>query len=311
MTYKECAEFLKKRDDFLVVTHKNPDGDCMGSAAALCSALRRAGKRAYLYPNSQVIAVLRPYVEPFYASENFVPGCIVAVDTATENMFALGFEGAVELCIDHHPSNSSYADKLLLQSQRSSCGEIVLELIKALRGNITREEADLLYIAVSTDTGCFVYSNTNAATFRAAAELMKAGADNHTINTAFFRKRSLARLRLEAMLYSGMQIHRDGKLIIASVTKEMMEKAGATEDDLDDIAGLAGRVEGSVLSVTIRETDDGGSKLSLRSNHEVNSCDICAVFGGGGHAMAAGCSLACAPDKAAVMIKEVIDEVWK
>lgn len=311
MNYKDCAEFLKKRDNYLIVTHKNPDGDCMGSAAALCSALRRAGKKAYLYPNGQVIALLRPYVEGFYAPEGYEAGCIVAVDTATEKMFALGFEGQVELCIDHHPSNSRYAPNLLLQAQRASCGEIVLELIKSLRGNISREEADLLYIAVSTDTGCFAYSNTNAATMRAAAELLKAGADNHAINTAFFRKRSLARLRLEGMIYSGMQIHRGGKLVIASVTREMMDRAGATEDDLDDIAGLAGRVEGSVLSVTIREMPDGGSKLSLRSNHEVNSCDICAVFGGGGHAMAAGCSLACAPDKAAVMIKDVIDEVWK
>lgn len=311
MTYKECAEFLRKQDRFLLITHKNPDGDTMGSAAALCSALRRWGKTAYLYPNPQVIANLRPYVESFFAPEGYEPLCVVAVDTAAESMFAKGFEGKVRLCIDHHPSNSLYAADTLLQPQRASCGEIIAELIKAMGLKPTKAEAELLYIAVSTDTGCFQYSNTNAATLRAASELLKAGVDNHAINTAFFRKRSLARIRLEGMIYSNMQIHRDGKLVIAPVTKQMMDAAGATEDDLDDIAGLAGRVEGSVLSVTVREMPDGSSKISMRSSPEVNCSDICAVFGGGGHAMAAGCTLACSPEKAAVMIHEVIDEVWK
>lgn len=311
MNYKECADFLRKQDKFLILTHKNPDGDCMGSAAALCSALRRCGKTAFLYPNPQVIAVLRPYVESFFAPEDYEPACVVAVDTAAENMFARGFEGKVRLCIDHHPSNSLYAGDTLLQAQRSSCGEIILELIKTMGLKLTRAEAELLYIAVSTDTGCFQYSNTNAATLRAASDLLKVGVDNHTINTAFFRKRSLARIRLEGLIYSNMQIYRDGKLVIAPVTKAMMAQAGATEDDLDDIAGLAGRVEGSLLSVTVREMPDGSSKLSLRSAPEVDSSAICAVFGGGGHAMAAGCTLACPPDRACVMIHEVIDEVWK
>ena len=90
----------------------------------------------------------------------------------------------------------------------------------------------------------------------------------------------------------------------------MMEKAGATEDDCDDLAGLAGRVEGSILNITIREQEDGSSKISVRSTPEINSSDICAVFGGG-HAMAAGCTIYGKPDKACDMLLSVIDEVWK
>lgn len=131
------------------------------------------------------------------------------------------------------------------------------------------------------------------------------------VSTVFFRKVSCARLKLESMIYSGLQYFRDGKIAVAAITLEMMEKAGATEDDCDDLAGLAGRVEGSILNITIREQEDGSSKISVRSTPEISSSDICAVFGGGGHAMAAGCTIYGKPDKARDMLLSVIDEVWK
>lgn len=311
MNVKACAEYLKKNDNYLIVSHKNPDGDTMGSCAALCSALRRVGKTAYLYPNPQVIKKLLPYVEKFYAPDEFVPSLGIAVDVATDKMFAQGFDGKVQLCIDHHPTNSRYAKKLLLKPEKASCGEIVLELIKTLCGDVTKEEADLLYIAVSTDTGCFMYANTSAVTLKAAAKLYDYGAEAALLNQIFFRKKSAARLRLEGMIFSGMNFYRDGKICVVKITKEMLAKAGATNDDLDDIAGLAGMAEKSLVNVTIRELDGGSSKVSLRSGREVNSSDICAVFGGGGHNMAAGCTISCLPDKAEAMILDVINEVWK
>lgn len=311
MNYKSCTEFLKKEDKYLILSHKNPDGDTMGSCAALCSALRRIGKTAYLYPNPDVIMKLRPYVEHFYAHDGFLPSCVISVDVATEGLFAAGFEGKVELCIDHHPTNSRYAKKLLLKAEKASCGEIVLELVKTLCGDITKEEADLLYIAVSTDTGCFMYANTRPDTHRAAAKLMECGADCMTLNQIFFRKKSAARLRLEGMVLSTMNFYRDGRIAVVKITQDMLKKAGATEDDLDDIAGLAGMAEKSIVNITIREKADGSSKVSLRSGKEVNSSKICAVFGGGGHDMAAGCTISSGPEKAEKMLLEVINEVWK
>lgn len=311
MNYKSCADFLKKGDNFLILSHKNPDGDTMGSCAALCSALRRIGKTAYLYPNPDVIKKLRPYVDKYYAEADFVPEHIISVDVAAEGLFAVGFDGKVELCIDHHPTNSRYAKYLLLKADKASCGEIVLELLKTLCGDVTKEEADLLYIAVSTDTGCFMYANTKPDTHRAAAKLMEYGADCMTLNQIFFRKKSAARLRLEGMVFSSMNFYRDGKIAVVKVTRDMMNKCGATEDDLDDIAGLAGMAERSLVNITIRERTDGSSKVSLRSGKEVNSSKICAVFGGGGHDMAAGCTISSNPEKAETMLLEVINEVWK
>lgn len=311
MNYRECAELLLAQDRLLIITHKNPDGDTAASAAALCNALRRKGKAAYLFPNPELSNKLLGYVGQFYAKEDFQPSFIVSVDVATESMFALGFEGEVDLCIDHHPTNSHYAARELIRDEKSSCGEIVLDVIKALCSNISPEEATLLYIAVTTDTGCFQYANTNARTLQAAAELVRQGADNHAVSLQFFRKLSPARIRLEGAIYSSLSFHRGGKVTIAVVTQQMLRDSGATNEDCDDLAGIPGRVESSVVSVTIKETAEGGSKVSVRSMPEVSSSDICAVFGGGGHNMAAGCTIGSAPEKAKEMLLAVIDEVWK
>ena len=310
MTAQECSQLLLSKNNILIITHTNPDGDTLCSAAALCSALRRAGKRANLFRNPAVTTKYMPHVEKYFAPKSFKSKYIVSVDVATEKMFAEGFDGAIDLCIDHHPTNSHYAKKELVCPDKAACGEIVLAVIKEMCGGITQEEADLLYIAVTTDTGCFQYLNTNAATFRAAAELLEYGADTGMVNVKFFRKASRARLKLEGMIYSTMGFYRDGKISVAIITKEMLRQAGAGEEDCDDLAGLAGRAEGASVNITIRERDNGSSKVSVRTGRDVSSSDICAVFGGGGHAMAAGCTIDCPPEKARDMLLAVIDEVW-
>lgn len=311
MNYKQCAKTLLGHENILILTHKNPDGDTMASAAALCSALRRGGRTACLYPNPQVNDKLRPFVEKFFAPVGYKYKYVVAVDIATEGLLPKGYEGLVNFCIDHHPTNSHYAGADLVRPEKSSCAEVVMELIQNINTEITKEEATLLYIGLSTDTGCFQYSNTNAASLRSASELLRLGADNAMVNLRFFRKVSRARLMLESMIYAGMDYYRDGKISVATVTLDMMEKAGATEDDCDDLAGLAGRAEDSVVSVTIKEQEDGSCKISVRSNPEVSSSDICAVFCGGGHAMAAGCTIMGTPQIAKELLIQVIDEVWK
>ena len=311
MNYKQAAKELLTHENILLLTHCNPDGDTVASAAALCSALNRGGRTAYLYRNEQISEKLLRYCERYFAPEGFQPKYVVAVDVADEKLFAKGFAGKVDLCIDHHPTNTGYAAQTLVRPEKAACAELVLELIQCMNGELTKEEATLLYIGLSTDTGCFQYANTNAAAFRAAAELLRMGADNAKINWVFFRKVSVARLKLESMIYSGLRFYRDGKIVVATVTRRMLAESGAGEDDLDDLAGLSGRAEGAVLNITIREQPDGSSKISVRSNEEVSSSAICAVFGGGGHEMAAGCTIYGDTEKARELLLNVIDEVWK
>lgn len=306
----ECAAFLRENDGYLIVSHRRPDGDTLGSGAALCSALRRLGKTAYCIRNQEITDNYKPYIEPYFAPEGFKPDCVVTVDVAGEGLFPAGAPESVQLAIDHHPSNSLFAERTCLAGEKSSCGELVLELIKLMGTEVSREEAVLLYIAVSTDTGCFQYSNTNAATLRAAAELIEFGADNSELNIRFFRTQSRARMALEGMMLSGMRFYRNGKISVVTVTLDMLARAGATENDCEDLAGLAGKAEGSLVSMTIRETKPGESKISLRSKPDVNVSDICAVYGGGGHAMAAGCTIEAEPETALGLMLGAIDKVW-
>ena len=309
MTLNDCVSYLKEHDGYLLVTHIRPDGDTLGSAAALCHILRKQGKTAYVYNNPETTKKYGLWTAPYLAPEGFVPSCVVGVDLASERLFPQGFDEKTvfDLCIDHHPTNTGFARRLFCLSDKASCGELILMIAKELNA-LDKTAADLLYIAVSTDCGCFVYANTTAETHRAAAELMEAGADYRPLNVTLFRQFSFSRLMLEGLIYSGMKSYADGKVNVATVTLDMMERSGATEDDCDDLASLAGRVEGGYVSVTIRQLGEKESKISLRSGEAFDSSAICALHGGGGHRMASGCTIYETPDTAReIIVKEILE----
>ena len=308
-TMNECVQALKGHDRFVILTHIRPDGDTLCSAAALCSALRRLGKQAALYRNPGVTERYQPMVEPYLGESD--PGAyVVSVDVADVTMFPPGWEGNVDLVIDHHPANPGFGAINHVDGSKASCGEIVMALILTLCGDLTKEEANLLYVAVSTDSGCFCYGNTKAETLRAAAQLIDCGAENAKLNKQFFRSDSFARLKLEGMVYAELQSFRDHKINVAVITREMMETSGADEGDCDDLASLPGRVRGNVVGITIRELAEDECKVSLRTNDQVDAAAVCARFVGGGHKMAAGCTLNTSPDIAALLMLSVINEIW-
>jgi phosphoesterase RecJ-like protein len=304
------ASLLKEKDSFLLLTHKRPDGDTLGSAAALCHALRRIGKAAFLYNNPQVTESYAALAAPYLAPPEFSPSFVIAVDTADENMLPAGFHGSVDLSLDHHMSSTLFGRLNLVWQDKAACGELILELIVALCGDCDAAEAELLYIAISTDTGCFLYANTTAETLRAAARLLDMGVNNGRLNKRLFRTLSRPRLMLEGMIYSSLRSERDGAINIAVITLDMMERAGATEDDCEDLAAVAGRVAGNRTAVTVRELEGGSCKISVRTDGTVNASEVCQKFGGGGHSMAAGCELHCSPMEAADKILEAINEVF-
>ena len=310
VSVKEAANLLSLNNNFIILTHKRPDGDTLGCGAALCSALRRAGKRAYLLRNGGATEKFVPFIERFYTRRGFqiTNEYVVTVDVASSNMLGDKLQLSVDLAIDHHESNSRFANNLLLDASASACGEIILKVIKELCGSVTKEESDLLYIALSTDTGCFQYGNTNAASFRAAAELCDLKADVAKLNQLFFRTFSRGRIALEGAIMSSLRSYADGRITMAVITHKMVEEAGASDDDMEDLASLPGKVAGTLVSVMVKENDRGFSKLSLRSTGEVNVSEICAKFGGGGHAMASGCELDLVPDEAAEVIRAAIEE---
>jgi Exopolyphosphatase-related proteins len=273
--------------------------------------MNRAGRKAYLYPNPQITEKYMPYVRRFLAPADYEPKYVVAVDVAAEDMYCKGFEAHADFCVDHHPSNPGYATQSFIVPEYSSCGEIITEIIEQINGDITPEEATLLYIALSTDTGCFRHGNTDAHSFSTAAKLAEYGADIAEINTQFFKKASAGRIMLESMIFSSMNLYDNGEIAVAKVTLDMLKKAGATANDCDDLADLPARVDSELVAVLIRELEDGVSKVSMRSAEGIDSSRICAFFGGGGHRLAAGCTINASPDRAEKLIVDVIREVRK
>ena len=309
LTLNECADILRAHDGYCLLTHTRPDGDTLCSAAALCSALRRMGKHAAMYRNPDITETYQPIVAPYLWTEG-KRAFTVACDVADVSMLPEKWSGAVDLAIDHHPKNPGYAAATLLNGEKASCGELVMELIELLCGDLTKEEATLLYIAVSTDTGCFSYGNTKADTLRAAAHLVDCGAANGALNKQFFRSYSPGRIRLEGYIFANLQSFRANAVNIAVVTLDMMRQAGATEDDCEDLASLPGKVRGNRVSFMIRELSEGRCKVSVRTDGSVNAAELCARFGGGGHPMAAGCTLNADPEIAALLMQAAVNEEW-
>lgn len=294
MTYLEAAQWLLSRDNVLILTHVRPDGDTVGCAAGLCRALREQGKTAWVLPNPETTSIFTPYLEGLLAPEDWQPDTVVSVDIAARGLFpenALCYLPRVDLAIDHHPSQEFFAAGTCLDASRAACGELVYDIVRQW-GPVSPQVALPLYVAVSTDCGCFVYSNTSAACHRVAAELMDTGFDFYPINRRHFRTKSLKRLRLESMLTAGMDVHDGGQTVIVSLTLDMMAQVGATEEDIDDISAFVGQIEGVRTGVTLRELRPGVCKISLRTDPgDLNASKVCALLGGGGHAAAAGATV--------------------
>lgn len=291
MTVREVADFLRAHDNYLVLTHIRPDGDTLGCAAGLCAMLRAMGKSACMLKNRGTTAHYMPYVEPYLASEDYAYDTVVSVDVAATNMLPLNAEpfiGRIDLVIDHHPGNANFGKESCVLPEHAACGEILAAIAEEL-GVLTAEVALPLYVAVSTDTGCFVYSNVTPNTHRVAAALMATGIDYRTANKKHFRTKSKKRLALEAALLGSLEYFDENRIVVVQLPKALVNALELSEEDMDDISSLGGLVEGTDCSITMKETDEGAWKVSLRTGVRVNATRVCAHFGGGGHRAASGC----------------------
>ncbi|MGN8896412.1 DHH family phosphoesterase [Flavonifractor sp. HCP28S3_F3] len=312
MTYTEAAAWLKSHDRYLILTHKRPDGDTIGCAAALCRGLRGLGKTAHICPGTGETHLFTPYLEGLLAPEGYEPDTVVSVDIAARSLFTKAgepwLERGIDLAIDHHPSQEFFAKETCLDASRAACGEILYDILKEL-GQVNRETAAPLYVAVSTDCGCFQYGNTSADSHRVAAALMDTGLDVFPLNKRHFRTKTWARLQVERLIVERMHRYEDGRIAVAPVSLSLMDEAGATEEDMEDIAAFLGQIEGVETSVTIRELAEGGCKLSVRTSAGLNATKVCALLGGGGHAAAAGCTVSGSLEQAEEQIMDAIRQV--
>ena len=289
----EAARRLRRMENVLILTHVRPDGDTVGCAAALCLALRKLGKTAYLLPNPGVTENTAPFVTPYEAPVDFQPEYVVSVDIAALQLLpenAKMYAGQIELAIDHHPSFEAFGQQNIVRPEAAACGELVYDIIRHLTA-MDAEIALPLYVAVSTDTGGFQFANTTAYTHSVAAALMETGIDYRTVNKVFFRTKTRKRLALEADMLSHVEYFDRGRVAFLYVPLSLMARLQATESDAEELSSLGAQIQGVDCAVTFRELRAGEWKLSVRTGDRVNATEVCRRMGGGGHARAAGCTV--------------------
>ena len=295
LNVQQMAEKLLAADNILILCHKNPDGDTVGCGSALYYALLALEKHAAVLC-ADPIPGRYAFTNPRLFKGEFEPQIVVAVDVASVQLFGEGngvpqYTRHVDLCIDHHAGNSGYAEFTLLDGSAAAAAELLYEVICAMHVEITPHIADCLYTGLSTDTGCFVYSNTTARTHRIAAALMDCGIDVAPVNKALFRTKSRTRLAMEAWMAEWAEYYDHDRVVVMQIPLSLCLDYKATEADVEELSSLAALVEGTDCGVTLRELKDGRVKISLRTGPRVNATEVCALLGGGGHAAAAGATL--------------------
>ena len=312
LTRREAARWLKERDNFLIMTHKRPDGDTVGSAAALCLGLRKMGKTAHVLRNMEVT---EKYIRLHEGLNKDCPetgDTLITVDVAAPNLLPDAVSHLarfVKLRIDHHGSDTPFAPLDLVDAGAGACGEIIWDLLRELEVPLDQKIANALYIAVSTDTGGFRYANTTAHSFLTAAACAEAGGDIHSINQSLFDTNSFAKLRLQGWMVENIRFLGDGALAVCPLPREVERRLGVTEDDMESISGFPRSIEGVRMAATLRELPDGKIKVSIRALPGFDAAAVCRKFGGGGHKGAAGATLDTTLDAAADMVASEMEKV--
>src|SRR5688572_10194101 len=324
--YREIIDTLARCERVLVTTHVRPDGDALGSTAAMVMALKKKGIDAEVLLLSHL-----PRKYSFIYLENDVPfvdveagwpasfaldayDALLVVDTGTWSQLP-GFEQRLanwpkpKLVIDHHLTQQDWADVKLVRTEAAAAGEIVAELLQKWGVPLDQPMATALFLAITSDTGWFQFSNTRPDTLHLAAELMKAGVDTDRMYQLLYQNERAERVALQARALQSLELVADGKLAVMTIRKADFAQTKAAVPDTENLINLPLQIATVEVSVLITEPlDDGPVRVSLRSKGKVDVAKFAEQFGGGGHARAAGLKLVASMDGAHQRIVGALSE---
>ena len=288
---------LHEQQRFAILSHVRPDGDALGSQLALALSLKELGKTVRVWNED---GMLEKY--------SFVPGAnllskppsapedvdvALALDTAIQNRLGNTLPAIraakIWINIDHHPSNPGYGDIVYIDPTSPATGQIIFELIKSQNLPLTRQIAENLYVAISTDTGSFQYPNTTAHTFEIAAELVRAGVDVGRVSQQLYENFPRRRSELLRELLATMRFEAGGRVASFSLSLNLARQLGVLPEDTEGLIDHLRAIRGVIVAVFFEELPEGKVRVSMRSKSEdVDVRTICQKFGGGGHILAAG-----------------------
>lgn len=315
----KLISFLKKSKNVILLAHVSPDGDTLGSMLGLRGILSQlknleridvavVGKIPDIYRFLPDIDLVRnPDNDNLYKSYDMA----ISLDCASIDRLGEAIDlfrnAKITVNIDHHISNTNFADINIVDSLTSACGEVIFSLAQLFPAKITEKIATCLYTAILTDTGGFKFESTLESTFLTCAALIKAGAKPYRIYKECYESKPYEMVMLHAYAISNSITAENGKIIFTSISRDLLKKLKASDDYIDGIAETLRQINTVEVAIVFKETPKGNTKLSFRSNR-VNVCDISKYFGGGGHKLAAGCTI---EKNIADSISEVIPIVKK
>ena len=306
LSFEELCERLEIPQSTFILFHRNPDADAVGSAFALKSVLQNLGSHAWCVCANEVPARLlfltdgeQESVLPEYIPDDFEIERIISVDTASPSQMGELWElygESIDLMIDHHASGEPYADAYI-RPDAAAAGEILFDIVKQLATEEKIEITDMLctdlYAAISSDTGCFRYSNVTPDTHARAAELVASGINCADINHQLFEQMTMEQLRAQAAGISNLHVFAGGKVAVVTFPYALKAALGLADEHLETLIDVARSLAGVEVAVSIRQPGtDGIFRVSTRSNGDYDVSALCARFGGGGHKKAAGCTVA-------------------
>lgn len=295
----KIADHLFRQKSVAIFVHENPDWDCIGSAFALRSALRQKNIRADVFTENELshhLSFMETDVITYTNGSTPDYECFCAVDVGEpKRMGAWGdvfTQNENTVCIDHHIAKDSFASLSYIEHTRSATGELIYELLQFTDTELTKDIASYIYCAISADTGSFQYASVNRRTYEILIALTEAGIDTSHLSSMLYERNTLTQLKLKAETINSIRLYGEGKIAVASVSSETLEKYNALPSDIEALAQLPRSIDGVMVSAFIKEVEKGNIRVSLRALGDYNIEPVARIFGGGGHRKAAGCRFA-------------------
>lgn len=297
LSKKEFADRILEIERPMILIHRRPDGDTVGTATALATIYRLLGKKAVILSSDAIPKRLAFIPEEVGIEVTYQPtdGEYISVDVASpEQLGTLShLADKIKIMIDHHEVGKIFADSYIIPGASSAAEvlfDLVSELIEMGKISLTRELASSLYTAISSDTGAFRYSNTSPRTLRTAASLIECGIDFASINHRLFCSKSGEELSAEGFVASSLKTELDGAIAYVVITRRDMDSLSLTDEHFETAVDVVRSLSGVKVAVAFKEQKDGAFRASLRSTG-ANVAAVAEKFGGGGHIRASGCTL--------------------
>ena len=315
--YHKILDLINQHSSFAISAHVNPDGDSIGSQLAVYSFLTDLNKHVRIFntdsiPSNYRFLPLSDKIEQPDTLDGYSPEVLIVLDASTLVRIGGHLSKAlvpeqVTINIDHHASADHFGDYNLVETSASSTCEIIYKLIQLSSAKVSYKQATALYTGIMFDTGCFRYSNSTPQVHRIAANLIDQGIEVDKIYRNVYETNPVQRLRLLTKALETVELTPDGKIVSLMVDQKMLNYTDTTLEDVDGIINQIRSIDTVEVAIMAASNTPGQSKISMRSKDYVDVGKVCAEFGGGGHARAAGCLI----DKSCKGALETVVEATK